>query len=323
MLKRCALYPSRIRPCRIAEFVSLTATAPDNTKLVRRRAKQRERKINLVTGPTLCKPYTSIHQNPPGLPTNLDYTACQCEREKKCGGEMLFRFLRVSEFDRIQTYPCVFCSKERSTKYQKQKKKQTNKIAYRTHLSLFSIKHQFMRSSVHGWHWQSCEKLITFAIGGFRKEERKKEKASTKATNSCTSVLNAGYTHITCCFSRSKVILSYFGAEASECKSAFSERAVFICVTIKQIFHLYTLTVCVAPSFFIFGSALLYRLDGRSSCRKAAVTHAVSITEITKRERGRADSAGVSEEIEFGQRQICFVRNRKPSTKATNGEISR
>jgi len=43
-------------------FVSLAATASNSTKLFWSRSKEKERKINLlVTGPTLCKPYTSIY----------------------------------------------------------------------------------------------------------------------------------------------------------------------------------------------------------------------------------------------------------------------
>jgi len=67
-------------------FVSLAATASNGTKLFRRRTKERERKINLVTGPTLCKPYASIHHKNlrlihPGLPTNSEYTTCQWEKK--------------------------------------------------------------------------------------------------------------------------------------------------------------------------------------------------------------------------------------------------
>lgn len=68
-------------------FVSLTATASNGMKLFRSRTKERERKINLVTGPILCKPYASIHQKspafPPGLPTNSEYTTCQWEKKMR------------------------------------------------------------------------------------------------------------------------------------------------------------------------------------------------------------------------------------------------
>lgn len=83
-------------------FVSLTATAPDSAKLFRRRTKQRERKINLVTGPTQCKPYTSIHQKPPAYPPlayPLIWTASQPVDASQKNGREFFRFLRVSEFD--------------------------------------------------------------------------------------------------------------------------------------------------------------------------------------------------------------------------------
>lgn len=75
-------------------FVSLTATASSSTKLFRSRTKERERKINLVTGPTLCKPHTSIHQKSPrliwpGLSTNSEYTTCQWDKKRG----ILWRFL--------------------------------------------------------------------------------------------------------------------------------------------------------------------------------------------------------------------------------------
>lgn len=96
-------------------FVSLTATAPDSTKLFRRRTKQRERKINLVTGPTQCKPYTSIHQKPPAYPPlayPLIWTAstCRCEQKK---GEISSGFsVYLSLIESAKLRPYVLPPKE-------------------------------------------------------------------------------------------------------------------------------------------------------------------------------------------------------------------
>lgn len=88
-------------------FVSLTATASNSTKLFRSRTKERERKINLVTGPTLCKPYTSIHQKSPrliwpGLSTNSEYTTCQWDKKR---GEFFDGFYSACIWVSPNTYP--------------------------------------------------------------------------------------------------------------------------------------------------------------------------------------------------------------------------
>lgn len=127
-------------------FVSLTATAPDGTKLFRRRTKHRERKINLVTGRTQCKPYTSIHQKPPAYPPlayPLIWTASTCRCEQKKGGE-LFRFLRVSEFDRKTQTPAVRFITKKHHSYQS---------VYRNALAFVD-----RTDSSCCWHWQSRAK---------------------------------------------------------------------------------------------------------------------------------------------------------------------